>query len=243
MIHSSCLYVDWVFLTHREWKSTWQIVSDHRFVNDKFVSGKLSKYLLIYCYTHPITLSTLNRCLLVHNFYNSCSTGCHWKHVPQKSFEVWLDNNCHKINLRGPFEDFLFYVILTISYLKAKRHHYSTLQCAPFLANQANRDFFWYTDCIFKNEYLSLHKCELLRCLLRISDSGQNTCKGNKVRKCTYHNFSSSSHVIIKVMINTCQNSSWSFPLTKKWWYEHSATFPHPSNDKGMAYTYNNFCS
>ena len=117
--------------------------------------------------------------------------------------------------------------------MKAKHHHYSTLQCAPFLANQANRDFFWYTDCIFKDKYLSLHKWELLRCLLRISDSGQNTCKGNKVRKCTYHNFSSSSHVIIKVMINTYQNSSWSFPLTKKWWYEHSATFPHPSYDKG----------
>ena len=35
----------------------------------------------------------------------------------QKSIEVWLYNKCHKINLSSPFEDFLFYIILTISYL------------------------------------------------------------------------------------------------------------------------------
>ena len=39
----------------------WQIVSNQGFVNDKLMSGKLSKFLL-------------NERLLVHNFQNSCST-------------------------------------------------------------------------------------------------------------------------------------------------------------------------
>ena len=42
----------------------WQIVSNKKFVNDKLVSGKLSKVLL-------------NEHLLVHNFQNSCSTEYH----------------------------------------------------------------------------------------------------------------------------------------------------------------------
>ena len=54
----------------------WQIVSNQRFVNDKLVSGKLSKCLCIYSYTPLITSSALNECLLVLNFQNSCSTEC-----------------------------------------------------------------------------------------------------------------------------------------------------------------------
>ena len=42
----------------------WQIVSNKKFVNDKLVSGKLSKVLL-------------NERLLVHNFQNNCSTEYH----------------------------------------------------------------------------------------------------------------------------------------------------------------------
>ena len=56
-------------------------------------------------------------------------------------------NKCHKINnLSGPLGHFLFYVILTISLL-AERHHYLTIPRGPC---QANRDSFWYTDCIFQ---------------------------------------------------------------------------------------------
>ena len=44
----------------------WQIVSNQRFVNDKLVSGKLSKFLL-------------NERLLVQNFQTSCSTEYHAK--------------------------------------------------------------------------------------------------------------------------------------------------------------------
>ena len=58
-------------------KSVWQIVFNQRFVNDKLVSGKLSKYLYVPSYTHLITSSAHNECLLVHNFQNSCSTECH----------------------------------------------------------------------------------------------------------------------------------------------------------------------
>ena len=31
------------------------------------------------------------------------------------SIQVWKYNKCHKIYLSGPLDDFLFYVILTIS--------------------------------------------------------------------------------------------------------------------------------
>ena len=47
-------------------KEFWQIVSNHRFVNDKLVSCKLSKCLYKCSYTHPIISSALNECLLIH---------------------------------------------------------------------------------------------------------------------------------------------------------------------------------
>ena len=55
-------------IPQRERKSVGQIVSIHRFVNDKLVSGKLSKCLYVHSYTHLITSSAHNECLLVHNF-------------------------------------------------------------------------------------------------------------------------------------------------------------------------------
>ena len=39
-----------------------------KIVNDKQVSGKLSKCLYIHSYMHLITSSALNECLLAHNF-------------------------------------------------------------------------------------------------------------------------------------------------------------------------------
>ena len=89
---------------------------------------KLSKFFLyIHSYTHLITSSALNECLLVHNSQNNCSTECLWLHVTQKSIEVWLRNKCHKIYLRGPFGIFCLYVILTIWYLKAQTIETSSL--------------------------------------------------------------------------------------------------------------------
>ena len=46
----------------------WQIVFNQRFVNDEFVSDKLSKCLYIHSYTHPLTSSALKECLLVLKF-------------------------------------------------------------------------------------------------------------------------------------------------------------------------------
>ena len=89
------------------------------------MSGKLSKCLYIHSYTHLITSSALNECLLVHNFQNNCSTECHC--VTQKSIEVWLHNKCHKIYLSGPFGIFCLYVILNISYLRAQTMETSSL--------------------------------------------------------------------------------------------------------------------
>ena len=41
----------------------WQIVLNQRFVNDEFVSDKLSKCLYIHSYTHLLTSSALNEYL------------------------------------------------------------------------------------------------------------------------------------------------------------------------------------
>ena len=102
-------------------------VSNQRFVTTELVSGKLSKCFYIHSYTHLITSSVLNECLLIHNFQNNCSTECHWWHVTQKSIEIWLHNKCHNFYLGGPFGIFCFYVILTISYLRAQTVQTSSL--------------------------------------------------------------------------------------------------------------------
>ena len=51
----------------RQRQSVWQIVCNHRFVNDKVVSGKLCLASVYISYTQPITSSALNECLLVHD--------------------------------------------------------------------------------------------------------------------------------------------------------------------------------
>ena len=73
-----------------------------------------------------------------------------------KECRSMLYNKYHKINLSGPCGDFLSYSILTPSHtcgreLIQKRHHYQTIPC---VSDQANRDFFWYTDCIFQLQVL-----------------------------------------------------------------------------------------
>ena len=103
----------------------WQIVSNKKLVNDKLVSGKLSKFLL-------------NERLLVNNFQNSCSTENHWTHVTQKTIDLWLYNKCHKIP----------YVILTLSHLRAWTIETSSSpndSMKPLI--QQIEIFFWYTNC------------------------------------------------------------------------------------------------
>ena len=58
----------------RERKSVWQGFQSKIC---ELVSGKLSKCSYIHSYTHLITSSAVNECLLVHNFQNNCSTECH----------------------------------------------------------------------------------------------------------------------------------------------------------------------
>ena len=129
----------------------WQIVSNKKFVNDKLVSGKLSKVLL-------------NERLLVHNFQNSCSTEYHWTHVTQKSIEIWLYNKYHKIRC----------VILTISYLRAWTIETSSSpndSMKPLI--QQIEIFSGILTAKFKCKYFSTYTRELLGCLLGISPSGR----------------------------------------------------------------------
>ena len=73
---SCCLFVDWVFFPQRERKEC--LANCFQSKVWALVSGKLSKCVHIHSYTHLTTSSVLNKCLLVHNFQNSCSTECHW---------------------------------------------------------------------------------------------------------------------------------------------------------------------
>ena len=74
-------------------------------------------------------------------------------HETHKSFELWLYNDCHKINPSVPYSNLLFAIVLTFSYFRVCSivQHWNVIitqwfRAAPF---QANRDFFWYTYCIF----------------------------------------------------------------------------------------------
>ena len=70
----------------------------------ELVSGKLAKCLYIHSYTHLITSSALNECLLVHIFLLHRLSLMTRKRVSK----VWLYNKCHKIYLSGPFRIFCF---------------------------------------------------------------------------------------------------------------------------------------
>ena len=123
IVHSSCLFGAESSSGERERKSVWQSFQSKIC---ELVFGKpTSVYIYTVTYTHLITSSALNECLLVYNFQNNCSTECHC--ATQKSTEVWLHNKCHKIYLSGPFGIFCLYVILTISYLRAQTIETSSL--------------------------------------------------------------------------------------------------------------------
>ena len=51
-------------------------VSNQRFVNSCLANSP-SVYIYIHSYTHLITSTALNECLLVYNFQNNCSMGGH----------------------------------------------------------------------------------------------------------------------------------------------------------------------
>ena len=61
-----------------------------------------------------------------------------------------LHNKCHKIYLSGPFGIFCLYVIH--HFVLAGANNRNVIITYRFLAApvRANRDFFWYTDCIFE---------------------------------------------------------------------------------------------
>ena len=67
VVHSSCLFGAESYSGQRERKSVWQGFQ-YKSKICELVSGKLSKYLYIHSYTHLITSSALDECLLVHNF-------------------------------------------------------------------------------------------------------------------------------------------------------------------------------
>ena len=72
VIHSSCLSgAAESYSGQRERRSVWQGFQSKIC---ELVSGKLSKCLYIHIYTHLITSSALNECLMVHNFQKNCST-------------------------------------------------------------------------------------------------------------------------------------------------------------------------
>ena len=146
-------------------------------------SDNLSQISCIHSYTPFIASSAINERPLVHNFQNSCSTECHWTHITQKSIEVWLYdpvmyNKCHKINLSNPFGHFLFYIILTISCLRAWTIKTSLLptNCMRPLIKQI-KVFSGILTAFFNCKYF-VYTSELLGCLLEISPCGRNDPAG-----------------------------------------------------------------
>ena len=150
VVHSSCLFRADSYPGQRERKSVrqgfqWKIC--------ELVSGKLSKCLHVHSYSHLITSSALDECLLVHNFHwNNCSTECHWQHVTQKSVELWLHNECHKIYPSGPLGMFCLNVILTISYLQGQTIETSSLPTVPRgpCSSKSRFVLYWLYDCMFQ---------------------------------------------------------------------------------------------
>ena len=72
VVHSSCLFGAESYSGQRERKGVWQACFQSKIC--ELVSGKLSKRLYVHSYTHLITSSALNECLVVHNFQNNCYT-------------------------------------------------------------------------------------------------------------------------------------------------------------------------
>ena len=76
VVHSSCLSGTQSYSGPRERKTVFFFKGFQSKICE-LVSGKLSKCLYIHGYTHLITSSALNECLLVHIFQNNFSTECH----------------------------------------------------------------------------------------------------------------------------------------------------------------------
>ena len=85
----------------------------------------------------------------------------------------------------GPFGIFLFYVILTISYLRAQTIETSSLPTDFWRPLFKQIEIFSILNCkyfpvsTFNCKYFPQYTRELLECLLGISPSGRNPCGGN----------------------------------------------------------------
>ena len=77
---------------------------------------------------------------------------------------------------------FCLYVILTISYLRAQTIETSSLPTNSSRPLFKQIEIFFYIDCMtvyFNCKYFPWYTRQLLGCLLRISPSGRNPCRGN----------------------------------------------------------------
>jgi len=109
------------------WSNTRFSVSHGLWVFDACLTKKkeTKKWIFKFCYVQTL-------CNNSRQHTTTCNRVCKWiQHVTSnnvasicmrlthKSIEPWLYNGCCKVNLSGPFGNFLFHVILTISYLRA----------------------------------------------------------------------------------------------------------------------------
>ena len=132
-------------------------------------------------YTHLIPSSSLNECLLVHNFQNSCSTDVTdntWRKRVSK-YDCTI-NEKKKLPKGVPAGIFSFTVILTISYLRAWTIETSSLPndfMRPLI--KQIETFSGILTVYFNCKYFSTYTRELLGCLLGISPFGKNFFRGN----------------------------------------------------------------
>ena len=79
-----------------------------------------------------------------------------------KSTELWLYNDCHKINPSGPFG-------------------VTSTQRFRAACSSKSRYFPGILTAYFNSKYFLLYTRELLGCLLGVSASGRNSCRGNNL--------------------------------------------------------------
>ena len=87
--------------------------------------------------------------------------------LTHKSIEPWLYNGCCKVNLSGPLGNFLFYVILTISYLWACSIVQLETSSSMILHGSCSskkliKIFSGMLTEYFNRKYFPLYTCELL---------------------------------------------------------------------------------
>ena len=131
----------------------------------------------IYSYTPLITSSALNVCLWSLTFKTAAPRNVTEHRQRKRVWKlVWLYKKCHKINLSGLFGHFPFYVILTISYLRAWTIDTSSLpndSMRPLI--EQFEIFSGLLTAYFNCKYFSITRGSLVG----ISPSGQNPCWGN----------------------------------------------------------------